>query len=149
VDSSTEQAPPHAPFCVTLVDFSPAQASDFEDALRQTADSLQIAVRCERSVSDASYPAAVIHAIGVTPKAIAQVSGGNMVLSDPLRTLEHAASISQMRRGCLHRLKGVALTNSFSERKLTGTPRLRRRLSPSSEKPIISIGAARRSLFAT
>ena len=78
MDSSPQQERPHAPFCVTLVDFSPAQASDFEHDLRQAADSLPIAVRSGKSVSGESYPATVIHAIVLTPKAIAQISGGDV-----------------------------------------------------------------------
>ena len=64
----------HAHFCVTLVDFDPAQASDFEDALRQIADTFRITVRRERSVSQASYPKRVTHAIVFTPNAIIQLS---------------------------------------------------------------------------
>lgn len=59
---------------MTLVDFALEQARNFEDALHQTADSLKIATRNERSVSDVSYPPAVIHAIVLSPEAVTRVS---------------------------------------------------------------------------
>lgn len=65
----------HKRFCATIIGFRSTQASGFEDALRQAADSLPITVRSGRSVSDESYPAEVIHAIVLTPKAIAKVNG--------------------------------------------------------------------------
>lgn len=78
MDSSSEQIPSRAPFCVTLVGVTPTQANVFEDALRKTAISFRITVRFMGTVSEASYHEAVIHAIVLTPKAIAEVSEGDV-----------------------------------------------------------------------
>jgi hypothetical protein len=59
---------------VTLVDFASPEATDFESALRRTAGSLGLTVRCERSASGASYRAAVIHAIVFSPRGLAQMT---------------------------------------------------------------------------
>jgi len=75
VNSSSQHERPQAPFCVTLLDFSRAQTGDFNEALRQAGHSLPIVVRFGKNLSDESYPAAWIHAIVLTPRAIAQVTG--------------------------------------------------------------------------
>lgn len=75
---SAPRIPPHLPFCVTLVDFDPAAAAEFEGVLRQDFEHLRVAVRCERGLSDASYPAEVVHAIVLTPGAIARMTERDM-----------------------------------------------------------------------
>ena len=63
---SVQAAEATASFCVTLVDFSPSQASDFEDAIRQIPNSPRFKIRAANHISEEAYPAAVVHAIVLT-----------------------------------------------------------------------------------
>lgn len=65
------------PFCVTLINFSPAEAKDFDEKLRLPSGSLRFNVRSVRSASDASYSASVIHAIVFNMQSIAQITHGD------------------------------------------------------------------------
>jgi len=73
------------------VDFAPTQARDFEDALRRNADSLRIAVRCERSVSDASYHPDEVHAI------VFSLKGTTHVAKEDVDTIRFATSLGTCR----------------------------------------------------
>lgn len=84
LNSNTANARSTAACWVTLVDFSPSQASNFEDALRKFPDTSRIGVRCVKMVSDASFSAALIHAIVLAQKITAQMSKGDM---DTLRSI--------------------------------------------------------------